>query len=73
MDTIKFLLKPHVKTIVKAADENAALVYTMYGIIKEFVEEVIDLEWQNTKIIELAIIGGIMINTEGNKTDVFYL
>ena len=71
MDTIKHLLAPHVDTIGKAADENVALVYIMYGIAKKFVEDVIDLKWQKSKNMKLAIIGGIMINTEGNKTDMF--
>ena len=45
MDTIKHLLKPHVETIGKAADENVALVYTIYNIAKKFVEDVVDLKW----------------------------
>ena len=59
------LLKPHVELISKAKDENVALVYKMYDIAKEFVEEIVDLNWQKSKKMKLCILGGIMINTEG--------
>ena len=65
------LLKPHVEAIGKAENENVALAYKMYDIVKEFIEEVVDLEWQKNDKMKLAILGGIMINTEGNKTDMF--
>ena len=45
MDTIMHLLKPHVESIGKAENENVALAYKMYDIVKEFIEEVVDLEW----------------------------
>jgi hypothetical protein len=71
MDTIMHLLKPHVESIGKAENENVALAFKMYEIAKSFVEEVVDLDWQKSKKNQLAIIGGIMINTEGEKTDMF--
>jgi hypothetical protein len=45
MDTIKHLLRPYVEEIGKAEDENVALAYKMYDIAKEFIEEIVDLEW----------------------------
>ena len=65
------LLKPHVTAIGKAENENVALAYKMYDIAKEFIEDIVDLEWQKNDKMKLAILGGIMINTEGNKTDMF--
>ena len=59
------LLKPHVEQITKAEHENVALAYKMYDIAKEFVEDVVDLNWQKSKKMKLCILGGIMINTEG--------
>ena len=65
------LLKPHVEAIGKAENENVALAYKMYDIVKEFIEEVVDLEWQKNDKMKLAILGGITINTESCKTDMF--
>ena len=59
------------KKLEKAEDENVALAYKMYDIAKEFIEEIVDLEWQKNDKMKLAILGGIMINTEGAKTDMF--
>jgi hypothetical protein len=42
----------------------------MYDIILKYIEDIINLNWQ-TENSKLALIGGIMINCEGNKTDMF--
>jgi hypothetical protein len=42
----------------------------MYDIILQYIEDIIHLNWQ-TENSKLALIGGIMINCEGNKTDMF--
>tara|TARA_B110000285_G_C14928459_1_gene516193 strand:+ start:624 stop:905 length:282 start_codon:yes stop_codon:yes gene_type:complete len=70
MDTIKHLLKPHVDEISKSQNEMAALSYKMYDLILEFLNSIIHLNWQGPNS-KLAIVGGIMINCEGDKTDMF--
>ena len=70
MDIIKHLLRPHVEEISQAPNEQVALVFKMYDIILQYIEDIIHLNWQ-TENSKLALIGGIMINCEGNKTDMF--
>ena len=64
MDTIKHLLKPHYKNISKSENEMTELVYKMYDIIKEYLNNIINLDWQGPNS-KLALIGGIMINCDG--------
>ena len=45
MDIIKHLLQPHVDDIVKAPNEQVALVFKMYDIILKFLEDIIHLDW----------------------------
>jgi len=70
MDTIKHLLKPHTQGISESENEMAALSYKMYDILLEFLNRIVDLKWQGPNS-KLAIVGGIMINCEGDKTDMF--
>ena len=46
----------------------AELAYTMYDVILKFLNNIIHLDWQGPNS-KLAIVGGIMINCEGEKTD----
>ena len=71
MDTIKHLLKPHVSDIIRADNEQVALVFKMYEIILEFLNDIVDIGTLKPHN-KVALIGGIQINCEGNKTDVFY-
>ena len=70
MDTIKFLLKPHYQAISESKNEIVALSYKMKDIIQEYLDNIIDLKWQGPNS-KLALIGGIMINCEGDGTDMF--
>mgnify|MGYP000868842178 CR=1 FL=1 len=70
MDCIKHLLVPHINEIRHAEDEQVALVYKMYNIIETYLEEIINLKWM-TNNSKLAIVGGIMINCDGDGTDRF--
>jgi hypothetical protein len=70
MDTIKHLLKPHAQSISESKNEMAALAYKMYDLLLEFLNKIVDLKWQGPNS-KLAIVGGIMINCEGDKTDKF--
>ena len=45
MDTIKHLLEPKVCGIKKAENEMAQLTYETYAIIKNKIEDIIDMEW----------------------------
>jgi len=70
MDTIKHLILPHIKEIKSSKNEMAALSYKMYDIILQFLNGVVNLNWQGPNS-KLAMVGGIMINCEGDKTDRF--
>ena len=47
-----------------------ALVYRIYDLVYNYLEEIINLDWMGPNS-KLAIFGGIMINCEGSKTDMF--
>jgi hypothetical protein len=49
MDCIKHLLVPHVHEIDKHENEQVALVYTMYNLIEQFIEEIINYGWMSDK------------------------
>lgn len=70
MDCIKHLLLPHVKNIEGTENENATLAFKMYDILYEFLTNVVHTNFggPNSK---LALIGGIMINCDGDRTDKF--
>jgi len=70
MNVIKHLVLEHVDDIKGQENEMAILAYKMYDIIESYLEEIINLGFcgPNSK---LALIGGIMINCDGNKSDVF--
>ena len=48
----------------------AGIAHTMYKIQKEYLKNILSYGWmgENSK---LALIGGIMINCDGNCTDMF--
>jgi hypothetical protein len=70
MDTIKHLLKPHYKNIGNSKNDMVTLVYRMYTLLQDYLEEIISLDWMGPSS-KLAVCGGIMINCEGDKTDMF--
>ena len=70
MDCIKHLLAPHVEEIDKAENTNVALVFKMYQILKEFLIDVIHMNYGGPNS-QLVILGGIMINTYGKGSDMF--
>ena len=70
MTVIKHLLVNHVKDIDGQENEMATLAYKMYYVIEKYLNEIIDLKFcgPNSK---LALVGGIMINCDGKRTDCF--
>ena len=70
MAVIKHLLVDHVESIQGQENEMVVLAYKMYDIIEKYIEDISDLKFcgPNSK---LALIGGIMINCDGKKTDCF--
>ena len=46
------------------------LVYEMYLIIQNFLENILTYSWMGSNS-KLALIGGIMINCEGENSDLF--
>jgi hypothetical protein len=70
MDTIKFLLRDHVNEISRAQEPQAAIVYKMYEIATEYLENILHYNWMGSDS-KLALIGGIMINCDGEGTDQF--
>ena len=48
----------------------AGLAYEMYSIMKDYIEKIINNDWMGPNS-KLAIIGGIMLNCDGDGTDMF--
>ena len=44
------------------------LAYEMFGIIKDFLDKIITNTWMGD-YSKLVLLGGIIINCEGNDTD----
>ena len=70
MDAIKNLLVDHVGDIEGRSNEMAILPYKMYEIIETYLEDIVDLNWASETGM-LSILGGIMINCDGARTDMF--
>ena len=70
MDCIKRLLAPHVSDISNSENMMVSLVYKIFQLIQEFLEGIINTNWMSNKS-KLAVIGGIMINLEGQGSDLF--
>lgn len=70
MDTIKALLREHVEEISKAKNIQVGIVYKMYDVIKSYLDDIINFNWMGPDS-KLALIGGIMINCDGEGTDMF--
>jgi len=70
MDCIKNLLLPHVEEIQKGEEWSVTLIYKMYEVIDKFLGDITHMNFggPNSK---LALIGGIMINCDGDGTDQF--
>ena len=66
MDCIKHLLLPHMEQIVSSQNENVTLAYKMFDIQAQFLEGVINLNWQSPKS-KLVIVGGIHINSDNRR------
>ena len=45
MDCIKHLLNEHKDSISKKENEQAALVFKMYEILYEFLDDILQLNW----------------------------
>jgi len=70
MDAIKNLLQDHVDSIEGRENEMAILPYKMYEIIDAYLNDIIDLNWAS-QTGKLSILGGIMLNCDGSRTDMF--
>ena len=70
MDCIKHLLLPHVKEIENHENVNVSLVYKMYEILENFLKDITHMNFGGSNS-KLALIGGIMINCDGDGTDMF--
>ena len=70
MDCIKQLLAPHLAEISTSENMNVSLVYKVFQLIQEFLEGIYNTNWMTSKS-KLAIIGGIVINMEGEGSDLF--
>ena len=70
MDCIKNLIAPHVAEISKQKNINAAIVYKMFDIIRKFMDDVVNMKFGGPDS-KVALVGGIMINCDGEGTDMF--
>jgi len=58
------------RVINVSKDQMVKLAYEMYEVVKDFLEGIIHMNWQGPNS-KLAIIGGLMINCDGDGTDMF--
>ena len=70
MDCIKHLLVPKLPMISEAKNEMADLAYHMYTIQLEFIEQILNSNWMDSGS-KLALIGGLQINCDGERNDMF--
>ena len=70
MDCIKALVADRVDLIKGTKNEMASLAYQMFEIVDEFLSGIVDMKWAGPNG-KLAILGGIMINCDGDRTDMF--
>lgn len=66
-------LKPHVDKVKASGDKNAimaALAYETYAMVEEMLNDITDLKWMDTNS-KLVLLGGIMINMDGDAPDLF--
>ena len=70
MDCIKHFLHPNLKDIEGAENEQVALVFKMFDIIYDYMNDIVNTSFggNNSK---LAILGGIMLNCDGDGNDMF--
>jgi len=67
---LKHLLKPHYKDISKSVNQFVALAYRFYDIIYDYLSNIINTTWMGPNS-KLAFCGGIMLNVEAGKKDMF--
>ena len=70
MQCIKHVLVDHVDSIRGQENEMAILAYKMYEIIEKYLNDIVDLKFCGPDS-KLALVGGIMINCDGVKSDCF--
>ena len=63
-------MREHVIEVSLAKDLQAGIVYKMYDLVKEMIEQILHYNWMGTDS-KLALLGGIMINCDGDGTDMF--
>ena len=68
MDFLKHVIAPHVKDVASGLNEQVALAYKFYEIIYRYIDDLVNLNFggPNSKLV---LIGGIMINCDGDGTD----
>jgi len=54
-----------------ANEKMAALSYETYKIAEEYLHKIIGTKWMKSKASKFFILGGIMINTDGDSSDLF--
>lgn len=70
MDAIKHLVAERAHKIKGTKNEMATLAYQMFEIVDKFLNEIINMNWASSNG-KLALVGGIMINCDGERTDMF--
>jgi len=73
MDFIIESLKPVMKNLMASDDQNermAALAYETYAMVEKMLFDIIDRKWMSEDS-KLVLLGGIMINVDGEAADMF--
>ena len=73
MEYIIEALKPVMKKVMASDDSNermTKLAYETYTLVEEMLFDIIDRKWMDTES-KLVLLGGIMINVDGEASDLF--
>ena len=66
-------LKPSMDKLLLTTDDNkrmAELAYETYVMVEEMIFQIVDRKWMS-KDSKLVLLGGIMINIDGDAADMF--
>jgi len=74
MNYIMNQLSPRMDGLNAIKDNNqrmASLTYEMWAMVEEYMNDIANTDWMNNAHSKMFTLGGVMINTDGDMTDLF--
>ena len=74
MNYIMNQLNPKMDSLNSITDDNqrmTSLTYEMWAMVEEYMNDIASIEWMNNQHSKMFTLGGVMINTDGEMTDLF--